>query len=132
MKIRRLVTGHDESGNSIFTSDGVAPGAYAFASIPGHAMAQIWATDSLPKLPHAFDDPTQAYASLIPPVGGTSIAIFDFPPDEVMQNPTDPTLARAEFSAAIPGLVDCFEANTPGMHATATVDYGINSRASSG
>lgn len=125
MKIRRVVTGHDESGKSVFVSDEFAPRACAFTSIPGHAMAQIWATDSLPDLRLGHDDPTASNPSLIPPVGGTSIAIFDFPPDEVMQNPTDPAHAFGELAAALPGLIETFEPSAPGMHTTATIDYGI-------
>ena len=88
-------------------------------------MAQVWATDSLPYLSAKTDDPTAAHPSLIPPVGGTSIALFDFPPDEVMQNPIASEKAFGELAAALPGLFECFEADAPGMHATPTVDYGI-------
>lgn len=125
MKIRRIVTGHDEQGNSVFVSDDYAPRAQSFASIPGHAMAQLWTTPSDPALPEKDRDPTLDGASLIPPLGGTSIAIFDIPPDSVMQNPSDRELVFQELGAALPGLFDSFEPNHPGMHTTATIDYGI-------
>ncbi|PNB76560.1 cupin, partial [Pseudomonas sp. FW305-BF6] len=70
-------------------------------------------------------DPTLDYASLIPPQGGTSIAMFDFPPDTVMQNLVDGIKAFEELSAALPGLIETFEPENPGMHTTATIDYGI-------
>lgn len=125
MKIRRLVTGHDEQGLSVFISDDFAPRAQSFASIPRHAMAQMWTTPSLPTLPTPGGDPTLDFASLIPPQGSTSFALFDFPPDSIMQNPADSFQAYAELSAALPGLIDCFEPENPGMHTTATIDYGI-------
>jgi mannose-6-phosphate isomerase-like protein (cupin superfamily) len=125
MKIRRLVTGHDEQGHSVFVSDDWAPRAQSFASIPGHGMAQIWSTPALPVLHAQGSDPTLALASLIPAQGGTSIALFDFPPDSVMQNPVDGVQAYAELGAALPGLIECFEADSPGMHTTATIDYGV-------
>lgn len=125
MKIRRIVTGHDEHGNSVFVSDDYAPRAQSFTSIPGHAMAQLWATSAHPVCLEQRNDPTLEYASLIPPLGGTSLAIFDFPPDSVMQNPADGVRAYEELGAALPGLIESFEPGNPGMHTTATIDYGI-------
>jgi hypothetical protein len=125
MKIRRIVTGHVERGHSVFVSDDFAPRAQSFASIPGHAMAQLWTTPALPALLEQSRDPTLDRASLIPSQGGTSIAMFDFPPDTVMQNPVDGVQAFNELSAALPGLIETFEPDNPGMHTTATIDYGI-------
>jgi mannose-6-phosphate isomerase-like protein (cupin superfamily) len=125
MKIRRIVTGHDEQGNSVFVSDDYAPRAQSFASIPGQAMAQLWTTPANPVLLAQEHDPTLDYASLIPPQGGTSITMFDFPPDTVMQNLVDGIKAFEELSAALPGLIETFEPENPGMHTTATIDYGI-------
>jgi mannose-6-phosphate isomerase-like protein (cupin superfamily) len=125
MKIRRIVTGRDEQGNSVFVSDDFAPRAQSFASIPGQAMAQLWTTPAYPALVEKGRDPTLDYASLIPPPGGTSIAMFDFPPDTVMQNLVDGAQAFGELSAALPGLIESFEPDHPGMHTTATIDYGI-------
>ncbi|WP_150815972.1 cupin domain-containing protein [Pseudomonas fluorescens] len=125
MKIRRIVTGHDEQGHSVFVSDDFAPRAQSFASIPGHAMAQLWTTPALPALLEQSSDPTLDRASLIPSQGGTSLAIFDFPPDTVMHKPLDGVQAFNELSAALPGLIESFEPVNPGMHTTATIDYGI-------
>jgi mannose-6-phosphate isomerase-like protein (cupin superfamily) len=125
MKIRRIVTGHDEQGNSVFVSDDYAPRAKSFVSIPGHAMAQLWTTPANPVCHEQERDPTLDYASLIPPQGGTSLAMFNFPPDSVMQNPIDGAQAFEELGAALPGLIDSFEPESSGMHTTATIDYGI-------
>ena len=88
-------------------------------------MAQLWTTPALPALLEQSRDPTLDRASLIPSQGGTSIAMFDFPPDTVMQNPVDGVQAFNELSAALPGLIETFEPDNPGMHTTATIDYGI-------
>lgn len=125
MKIRRIVTGHDEQGNSVFVSDDYAPRAKSFVSIPGHAMAQLWTTPPNPERVEQESDPTLSNPSLIPPKGGTSIAVFDFPPDSVMQNPVDGVRAYQELEAALPGLIESFEPENPGMHTTPTIDYGI-------
>ncbi len=125
MKIRRIVTGHDEQGNAVFISDDYAPRAQSFTSIPGHAMAQLWTTPANPVRLEQECDPTLDYASLIPPQGGTSLAMFNFPPDSVMQNPIDGAQAREELGNALPGLIESFEPENPGMHTTPTIDYGI-------
>lgn len=88
-------------------------------------MAQIWATAATPRPPTGPVDPTSGSASLIPSPGATSIALFDFPPDEVMQNPADLGAMVKELSCALPGLFEMFEPDAPGMHVTPTVDYGI-------
>lgn len=125
MKIRRVVTGHDAQGKSVFVSDGEAPRARSFAHFPGHAVAQVWSADAPPVVPHGGVDPTAARGSLIPPAGGNSLLLVDFPPDAVMGGAADPGAAFGELAAALPGLIETFEPDAPGMHTTDTVDYAI-------
>lgn len=125
MKIRRVVTGHDAQGKSVFVSDGEAPRARSFAHFPGHAVAQVWSADGAPVVPHGGADPTAARGSLIPPAGGNSLLLVDFPPDAVMGGAADPAAAFADLAAALPGLIETFEPDAPGMHTTDTVDYAI-------
>lgn len=122
MKIRRVVTGLDTTGQSVFISDDAAPRACSFATIPGHAMAHLWSTGSTNG---TQQDPTLGYPPLVPGPGETSLAIYDFPPDTVMQNPTDVGQMVEELGGALPGLFECFEPDNPGMHTTPTIDYGI-------
>ncbi|SEI54485.1 cupin domain-containing protein [Pseudomonas sp. NFACC07-1] len=122
MKVRRVVTGLDATGQSVFISDDAAPRSCAFESIPGHAMAHLWSTGSTAD---AQQDPTLGHPSLVPGPGETSLAIYDFPPDTVMQNPTDVGQMIEELGGALPGLFECFEPDHPGMHTTPTIDYGI-------
>lgn len=125
MKIRRVVTGLDDAGQSVFISDEAAPRAQAFESIPGHAMAHVWSTGTPVRTADARLDPTLGQPPLVPGPGETSLAIYDFPPDTVMQNPTDVDRMVEELSGALPGLFECFEPDHPGMHTTPTIDYGI-------
>lgn len=126
MKIRRIVTGHDGEGSSVFVSDTEAPRAVAFRNVPGHAFAQVWATAAGAAVPHHDGDPTLAGGSLVPGPGGTSLLVVAFPPDAVMMSPSfDGAAAGAEMAPALPGLIECFEPASPGMHTTDTVDYGI-------
>jgi len=126
MKIRRIVTGHDAHGSAVFVSDGDAPRAQSFKHVPGHAFAQVWTTGPDASLPAAPGDPTTAGGSLVPPPGGSSLLVVTFQPDAVMADPAmDHAAAGAEMAAALPGLIDCFEMDHPGMHTTASIDYGI-------
>jgi quercetin dioxygenase-like cupin family protein len=92
---RRVVTGHDASGNSVFLLDGPPPvvrtapdGAYFF---------ELWNTDSVPAPIAANEpEPTERDLTVPPAPGGTKIRINEFPPGVV--SPT---------------------------HRTETVDYGI-------
>ena len=49
-----------------------------------------------------------------------------FPPDSVMMSPSfDPAAVGAEYMSRLPGLAERFEPESPGMHTTDSVDYGI-------
>lgn len=126
MKIRRVVTGHDAQGRSVFVDDGDAPRAHSFAHIPGHAFAQVWQTAPAAGVPHAGGDLTAARGSLLPAPGASSLLVVDFQPDAVMASPDmDFAAAGAEMGAMLPGLIDVFEQDSPGMHTTDTIDYGF-------
>ncbi|MEX3955783.1 cupin domain-containing protein [Trinickia sp. EG282A] len=126
MHIRRVVTGHDDSGRSVLLYDGPTPRTVAFQSIPGHAFAQVWTTPSSPVSPASGADPTEGQTNLLPEAGGTSLLIVTFPPDSTMAAPDfDPAAAGAECIARMPDLASTFEPDCPGMHTTDTVDYAI-------
>ena len=92
---RRVVTGHDAQGNSVFVGDGPPPvvrtapdGAYFF---------ELWNTDAVPApIAPVEQEPTERDLTVPPAPGGTKIRINEFPPGVV--SPT---------------------------HRTQTVDYGI-------
>lgn len=124
LAIRRVVTGHDESGSSMVAQDGVAPRSDAFRHVPGMMSRLIWATEPAPALPCDGTDPTLSVTSIVPPRAGTRFLVVTFPPDSVFAAPGfDPAAAAAENLAISPGLAELFEAD--GMHTTPTVDYGI-------
>ena len=92
---RRVVTGHDENGKSVFLSDGPPPVIRTIAE--GTVFAEMWATDASPA-PVAPTEPEPTERSLTVPPGpnGTKIRINELPP-----------------GAASP------------MHRTETIDYGV-------
>lgn len=127
MEIRRIVTGTSPDGKAVFDSDAVAPGNYKFANVPGFETSLLWATDAFAghKEKHGRDPAGEA-TSWVPGKSGTRLMVITFPPDSVMASSAfDPAAAGAEYMTALPGLAECFEPASPGMHTTATVDYGM-------
>ena len=125
MHNRRIVTGHDKNGKSVFVSDGLAPRAHAFEHVPGFFASMVWATAAGTQVPSA-GDPTVASRSWVPEPGGSSLQLVRFPPDAVMGSPSfDPQAAGGEIGANLSGLAEKFEVDAPGMHTTDSVDYGV-------
>jgi mannose-6-phosphate isomerase-like protein (cupin superfamily) len=120
MQIRRVVTGHDGQGKSVFVSDASAARAKDFSDIPGYGFSQVWSRDG------ASDaDQSTLGGSLLPGVGGSSLLMISLPPDSVMAAPLNPQRALGEMVEALPGLIECFEPEAPGMHRTPTLDYVV-------
>jgi quercetin dioxygenase-like cupin family protein len=92
---RRVVTGHDERGVSVFVSDGPLP--VVRAAPDGAYFCEIWSTAATPAPVAATeDDPTLSALTVPPAPNGTKIRINEFPPGAVSP-----------------------------MHRTQSVDYGI-------
>ena len=92
---RRVVTGHDLDGDSVFLSDGPPPVAHTLPD--GVVFHEVWATDAMPA-PIAPDEPEPGDRPLnvSPGPRGTVVRVVVTPPGGV----------------------------TP-MHRTRTVDYGV-------
>ena len=126
MQVRRVVTGHDAAGKSVFVSDGPAPRARVGVHHPGFAEALLWSTSATPTLPVSHKDPTPAVTSFMAEPGGTRFLMATFPPDSVAMRPDfDGAKAFAEHLKGTPGIVERMEPDNPGMHSTDTVDYII-------
>lgn len=104
--VRRVVTGHDPEGRSVFVSDE----RVAATEFPGGGVAFLWGRDSPPSYP---DDGAQpAWTEAFPPTGGV----------------------RLSYSRLLPGCVeeyDRFVAGAvpgdpvPGMHRTSSLDLDV-------
>ncbi|MBV9795474.1 MAG: cupin domain-containing protein [Actinobacteria bacterium] len=92
---RRVVTGHDEGGRSVFADDGPPP---VIRTAPDGALFyEIWGTAGAPApIAGAEPDPAAGTVSVPPAPRGTKIRINEFPPGVVSP-----------------------------MHRTQSVDYGI-------
>ena len=124
--IRRVVTAQS-GGRSVIASDGPPVLTRRFEATPGFATTVLWATDLNAATPlEPGDDPTRSFIRMVPDAGETRLITVTVPPDSVMSDPAwDPAAAAAENAVHLYGLADHFELETPGMHRTDTIDYGV-------
>ena len=122
MKIRRVVTGHDEKGKALFVSDEeVEP--LTLAALPGAEFHRLWGADSAPTFPDR-GQPT-AQPTFFPPVNGFRFLFFTIPPQSTAAPDVDPGAAESEVEEKLPGMGQWMEADDPGMHTTDTVDFEV-------
>ena len=121
MGIRRVVTGHDASGNAVFVSDDTVD-PITLALLPGTEFYRLWGADEPPSFP---DDGSPApYPGYFPPVGGFRFGLFTVAPDaESNIEDLDMEAAVTEMHEKLPGLSEYLELDHPGMHTTATIDF---------
>ncbi len=124
MDVRRVVTGHDGAGQAVFVSDEqVAP--VTLALLPGTEFHQLWGADTACSFP---DDGARPSApAYFPPLDGFRFGFFTIPPDGGVGAPADLDIeaALAEFDEKLPGMAQHLEPDDPGMHTTASIDYGV-------
>jgi mannose-6-phosphate isomerase-like protein (cupin superfamily) len=121
MKIRRVTTGHDGRGKSIFVSDAEVEGD-TFAPLPSLAFHQLWGADVPPSFPDSGAKPV--YTEYFPPLGGFRFMTFTVPP--MPGSPLSPEARQellAEYRKKAPGLAEHMEPKSPGMHTTDTIDF---------
>jgi mannose-6-phosphate isomerase-like protein (cupin superfamily) len=130
MKVRRVVTGHDEQGRAVFASD-THVDAITASLAPGAEFHRLWGGDAPPVFPDSGMMPS--YKTYFPPIGGFRFWFFSLPPrrersdDEGAGHPELDTsqAALAEFEEKLPGLGQYLEPDAPGMHTTPTIDFEV-------
>ncbi len=122
--MRRIVTGHDAEGKSVFVTDGEAPNRITLEGRPGWELNTLWATTATPQLP-AVGDSSLGLSQYLPTVPGTRFIFATWPSrQEQARNAAAETL-RTEYNAKVPGLGHSHEKDAYGMHTTDTVDYVV-------
>jgi mannose-6-phosphate isomerase-like protein (cupin superfamily) len=123
VKVRRVVTGHDASGRSVFASDEevepLTPELFA-----GWEFHALWGGDRTPAFPDDGSEP--AWTSYFPALEGFRFSLSTIPP-EGSEAPDDLDLAAAEAEAErlLPGMLAVLEPDDPGMHTTDTIDFEV-------
>ena len=115
--MRRVVTGRDDGGRSVFVSDEVIE-EWPY-SRPGRWIGDVWGSDCELQLP--ADGARPSYRSFFPPATGFRCMLISFEPDghreEVVVTGALLDPARADHNH--------FVDDGTGMHWTETVDVGV-------
>ncbi len=125
--MRRVVTGRDSRDISYFTSvETIEP-----VSVGGMQVVNLWGTGD--EGAHVGNDPAEKpeVFPFFPDCSGhgTRLLAVHFAPDSSATADAEPSMAQTQSTAEMdrlqPGLSQAFEPDSPGMHTTDTVDYGI-------
>lgn len=123
-QFRRVVTGHNAAGKSIFIADAATP--HVFQRTKGSTIVhELWETASTPADNRGSADAIARGHRLLPPTNGSVLRIIEYPPDSER-------LAAIAHENALPddgsGRDAATDRNNPrhaGFHKTATIDYAI-------
>lgn len=126
--VRRVVTGHDETGRAVVVSDSTPPHVTRPEHQPGLAFHELWNTRESPTPVTATEaEPTDLHRDTAPPTNGTIIRIVDIPPEGAEGPAFDKETAEALFAQV--GLAENAEHTIPGrhplMHRTESIDYAV-------
>jgi hypothetical protein len=121
-RVRRVVTGHNATGRSVFLSDGLAPNIKEMESMPGVALTDLWETTTSPATNQGDADAAARPVKLEPPKSGTILRIVEFPPDSQWRGRAD---AGRAFDSIGAGHAPDHSSDDPMRHKTSTVDYII-------
>ena len=122
--VRRLVTGHDASGRSVFIMDGAAPQVYCRS--PGSAIVtELWETRSSPADNSGMAETTDHPFRLPPPKNGTVFRIIEYPPDKERVAALAVQRREPDDGSGHGEAFDRSKPRHPGFHKTSSVDYAI-------
>lgn len=119
---RRIVTGHDAEGASIFVIDGPAPNLLQPEGNPNVAMIDLWETTTTPASNRGHDDAAARPVRLAPPAQGSIFRIVELPPD-TERNWEAKKRVFSQYGAA--DALPATPQRHPGFHKTASIDYAI-------
>jgi quercetin dioxygenase-like cupin family protein len=126
---KRVLTGRDEAGKSVFKSFDVTPKVVAIDANPGLTFYELYMTEGVPRLTGLEPDPMLKGTKAFPGPGGTMFRLISYPPKrpEGWKPPPGVTFESGlkEMSDKVPGMGDHFERGAPGMHTSDTIDYAI-------
>jgi len=124
LQIRRIVSGHNAQGKSVFIMDGaVAPPAGRRTSA-GTSVVELWQTDSTPADNSGSKDPTDHLFRLPPPANGSVFRVVEYPPDKERFA----AMSGQDWSADAKSqgyTRDAGNTRHAGFHKTDTIDYAI-------
>jgi quercetin dioxygenase-like cupin family protein len=123
MQIRRVVTGHDASGNAVFVADDDVDATSAV--LTSTTYHQLWRGDTEPIFPNSGMN--GRLSTFFPRPGGYRFFILTVPPGDGHGDldGVDIEAGVRELEEKFPGMIETTEIENPGMHTTDTVDMEI-------
>ncbi|WP_421999808.1 cupin domain-containing protein [Reyranella sp.] len=100
MKIRRVVTGHDEKGGALVAIDEVSRDVVSFR--PGATVANIWSTMGFPVDNNGFAD-TAKEITATTRAGGTVFRVIEFAPGVAPRNHRTDSI---DYAVVLSGEID--------------------------
>jgi mannose-6-phosphate isomerase-like protein (cupin superfamily) len=124
IKVRRVVTGHDERGKAIVSMDGDPPHVITSA-IPGEYFTEVWKTFQSPALIDSGEDTTLGPRKMSPHKMGSAVRLVQIPPES--GKPMDDEARKAHFASlgSPEASMGSGPSRHPLMHRTETIDYGV-------
>jgi len=116
-KIRRIVTGHDGQGKSVVVSDAATP-------MEGR-LHELWLTSAMPAKFGGEPALGPLPKDLEPPKNGTVVRYVRFDPAQNITRAELEQRTAERFAAMKASHCRVDTSRHPGMHKTASVDYGI-------
>lgn len=123
-EIRRIVSGHNAQGKSIFISDGAVGTPPGRRSSAGTSVVELWQTDSTPADNSGDKDPTGHSFRLPPPANGSVFRVVEYPPDKerfAAMSSQDWSSDAKHQGYQRTGA----DARHAGFHKTDTIDYAV-------
>jgi len=123
---KRVVTGHDSSGQAVVAMAGPTPNIFPLKAVPGTVFYEVWNSDTCPVPLDNCGDRTNKALQLSPGALGSVIRVVDMPPDSIQNqiSADDAAAAFAEIGQAHAGTGKA-DSKHRLMHRTETLDYGI-------
>ncbi|MGH6991313.1 MAG: cupin domain-containing protein [Stellaceae bacterium] len=120
--VRRVVTGHDASGNAIVLMDGPSP-TWSRSEQGAMESGLVWVTDATPADVTVTQDQSARKIGVPPPQGGSICRVVEFGPT----TPEMEALPATHFSSSLgDGQVKTGRPpRHPFMHRTRSIDYAI-------
>ena len=124
MQIRRIVSGHNAAGKSVFIMDGEVGPPSGRRTSAGTSVVELWQTDRTPADNSGDKDPTEHPFRLPPPANGSVFRVVEYPPDKerfaAMQAKEWSADAKSQGYTRHSG-----NARHAGFHKTDTIDYAV-------
>jgi hypothetical protein len=122
--IRRVVTGHNAAGKSVFIMDGPSPCVHQ--RVPGSTVVtDLWETRSTPADNSGNKDAADRPFKLHPPKNGTVVRIIHYPPDAVRLAAIKKEETLGDDGSGRQGATDRNNPRHAGFHKTDSIDYAI-------